>query len=163
MLGFRLQIFGQYQGLLRNFCDRSQSVSPFWITYSSGAPGTGWTLASGGGRGLCSVTTGAVSPFAGAGFFDAGGCSAGWACVSTGGWTWGCSCVAGCFSCCARATGAPSDARNVPAKAALRHRAIVLIRMKPPELQVLEQQERPRRLARSGVPALQLLNSDLLF
>ena len=32
MYAFRLQILGQYQGLLRNFCDRSHSVSPFTIT-----------------------------------------------------------------------------------------------------------------------------------
>src|SRR6266850_5697116 len=61
MAGFRLQILGQYHGLLRNFCDRSQRVSPFWMVYSSGAPATGLMSDAGAGRGLCSVTTGAFS------------------------------------------------------------------------------------------------------
>src|SRR5438132_6435161 len=91
MPGFRLQIFGQYQGLLRNFCDRSQSVSPFWMVYSSGAPGTGWILVSGGGRGLCSVITGAVS-------FFGPGAGAGWACPCAGGCC-ACSCAGGCCAC----------------------------------------------------------------
>src|SRR5438552_2899751 len=94
MYGLLLQILGQYQGLLRNFCDRSQRVSPFWMTYSSGAPGTGLRLVSGGGRGPCSVTTGAVSG-----------------------------------RCCCSCAGAPSDSAAMPARAALRQRAIVFVRM----------------------------------
>src|SRR5258706_421528 len=61
MAGFKLQILGQYHGLLRNFCERSQRVSPFWMVYSSGAPATGLMLPSGGGRGLCSVMMGAFA------------------------------------------------------------------------------------------------------
>src|SRR5947209_5503393 len=59
MPGLRLQIFGQYQGLARNFCDRSQSVSPFWMVYSSGAPGTGDGICkSAGGCGRCGAFSG---------------------------------------------------------------------------------------------------------
>ena len=141
MLGLRLQILGQYQGLLRNFWERSQSVSPLTMTYSSGAPGTGWMLVSGGGRGLCSVMTGAFSGrcLAGAGF---SGC-AGWACWS---WAGGCACCSGagcacwsaggacCWPCCARAVaGTASAVASVPARAALRNRAIVFVRMLPPK------------------------------
>src|SRR3954465_15182323 len=39
MPGLRLQILGQYHGLSRNFCERSQRVSPFWMVYSSVVPG----------------------------------------------------------------------------------------------------------------------------
>src|SRR5919204_4280487 len=96
MLGFRLQIFGQYHGLLRNFCERSQSVSPFTIVYSSGVPGTGWMSVSGGGRGLSSVI-GAFSRRGGFAFArcgagcDPSGCSSssGIACNGSGALAWG--------------------------------------------------------------------------
>src|SRR5712691_7733732 len=128
MYGLLLQILGQYHGLLRNFWERSQSVSPFWITYSSGVPGTGWMLVSGGGRGLCSVTTGAVSVRAGGGCWGSG-CAACWGCACSGcaAWGGGCSgCAAGAGSCCAPAE---SDTASAPARAALRHRAIVFVRI----------------------------------
>src|SRR5205823_10003104 len=121
MLGFRLQILGQYQGLLRNFWERSQSVSPLTIVYSSGVPGTGWMFPSGGGRGLCSVMgafsgrcTGGLGFAAGRGL----GCGS-MACGGTGG---------GGGSCCAR-TGSARARASAPPHPALLHRAIVRVRI----------------------------------
>src|SRR5437868_5407956 len=128
MLGFRLQIFGQYQGLLRNFCERSQRVSPLVIVYSSGVPGTGLMSVSGGGRGLCSVITGAVSGLEG-----------------------------GCSASCARPA---SDSAIAPARAALRHRLIVLVRIYR-LLKSLQERARRRRFGRIGPIAVELLQ-DLL-
>jgi hypothetical protein len=59
MAGLRLQIFGQYQALLRNFCERSQSVSPRWIVYWCASEGVTIT------GGWC--TGGALSGFGAAG------------------------------------------------------------------------------------------------
>src|SRR4051812_29660140 len=122
MLGLRLQIFGQYQGLARNFCDRSQSVSPFWMVYSPGVPGTGAGMLASGGGGF--TLRGAFSPGA-----ACGAVSAGWAACGavSAGWA---ACAAGCcaFSCAA----VESAAAAAPRRAALRHRAIVFVRIASP-------------------------------
>src|SRR5437868_3682128 len=142
MYGLLLQILGQYQGLLRNFCDRSQRVSPLWMTYSSGVPGTGWMLASGGGRGLCSVTTGAVSVRCGGGCCC--GCCSGWGCAAG--------------SCCAPA---PIDTTSAPARAALRHRAIVFVRMYRLRSEILQELLSRHRLGRVGVLLVELEKDPL--
>src|SRR5882762_403296 len=139
MDGFKLQILGQYHGLLRNFCERSQRVSPFTMVYSSGAPATGLMLPSGGGRGLCSVTRGAFSGRrAGPGSCASRGCVA-WGGTGGGGW-----------SCSARA-GTASVTASAPPSAALRHRAIVRVRIAAPSLEILKQLPRLRRLGRVRV------------
>src|SRR5262245_42100242 len=144
MYGLLLQILGQYQGLLRNFWDRSQRVSPFWMTYSSGVPGTGLMFESGGGRGLCSVTTGAVSGrWAGAAGCS---CAAGACCAGAG-------C---CSACCAPA---PSDTAAMPARAALRHRAIVFVRIVPPS-ETLQEAPGRRRFGGVRMLLLQLLENQ---
>src|SRR3954462_2878521 len=95
MLGLRLQIFGQYQGLASNFCDRSQSVSPYWMVYSPGVPGTGAGMLASRGGGF--TLSGASSPGA-----PGGAVAAAWPPRGpySAGWT---ACAAGCsaFSCAA--------------------------------------------------------------
>src|SRR5260370_5366847 len=154
MLGLRLQILGQYHGLLRNFCDRSQSVSPLTMTYSSGVPGTGLMFRSGGGRGLCSVMTGAFSPLWG--FWGFWGFWAG--CSSASGFGPGPSISSGFGAGCSCATaGSASVVASSPARAALRHRAIVFVRIKPPRgLQAYQELPPGRRLRRVGVLPFEL-------
>src|SRR5229473_72438 len=142
MLGLRLQILGQYHGLLRNFCDRSQSVSPLTMTYSSGVPGTGLMFRSGGGRGLCSVMTGAFSPLWG--FWG------GWAgCSSESGFGPGPSISSGFAAGCSCATaGNASDVATARSSSSA---------SSPPRgLQAYQELPPRRRLRRVGVLPVEL-------
>src|SRR5437763_4199446 len=106
--------------------------------------------ASGGGRGLCSVM-GAFSFRCGGGGRLTCGWSMAWG--GTGGDGW---------SCCAR-TGTASARVSAPPSPALRHRAIVSVRIAPLPLQSLQELPRVRRFRRLRVLRGQLVENRLRF